>query len=171
MALQVSVEAPVVNLGRSHSGLGLRERELPATLWPLQLTIAIAHRHAIVGLKPELEWPSAVFVSGEKVCALEYDVAGELLKFRLELALGPLGERLEAPVISLGQAVVSVLDSPWPAEMMLPYYRRWCRTIGTHCVPRGWIGDEPVRVRDVDLLGRLVVEESSGKVHEVAALT
>jgi len=156
-ALLFTAAAPLAFAGSLDSGFGRAQSGFPITLWPLQAALVLALRLRMLGWQAELKWPNDVLLGGRKVSGvlcevchgwLMVGVGVNLLQTEEELALidgarvpaaslatvaraGAYHLAPEDAVLSLVQGILAVIESPWPQDRMLRYYREWCVTLGT----------------------------------------
>ena len=169
--VSVSFAMPMVHIGRSQSGLGIIQSDFPRSLWPLQLSIAVALRYAALGIKPGLGWPDHVLVEGSVVANAATEIRDNAVVGKLRASLAPLRSLYPSAEVAIVQSVLSVLESPWPPALMLRHYRGWCRDLGMPCAPVVESGMLPPVARDVGERGQLILEEADGSRREFEVFT
>ncbi|MCC6546382.1 biotin--[acetyl-CoA-carboxylase] ligase [Candidatus Sumerlaeota bacterium] len=156
-ALLFTTAVPYERLARGHTGIGEPHEFYPLSLWPLLISLGISLRLRLFGWEAKLKWPNDILVDGRKVCGILCEAANRTLMVGVglnllqqpedfspaehgtnppgSLAMLPMDRSaaaIEMPQVipSIVQSVATVLESPWPEQRMLRYYRDWCETMG-----------------------------------------
>jgi hypothetical protein len=142
LGLRLSVRVPVIYVG-SDSG---PSTVYPPELWPMQLSLAIALRLRMLGWWVEMDWPGGITLDGAIIGLVRVKSKEEFLNVSTRIDIPHhRGSKLpaaaaagcaesvccEGMTLTLVQAVIAVLEKPWPRKRMLGYYRDWCSTLGT----------------------------------------
>jgi len=121
-ALVMAATAPRHHVGSLDSGVGLRQADFPAALWPLQVAMALASRLDLLGLRTRLAWPSTLLRDGVKIGSVRCAISGDWLRVHASVELPGAIDMMP----SLVQGVLTVIESPWRRDLLLRYYNEWC---------------------------------------------
>lgn len=141
--LTLIAQVPAFSLGWRASNLGDGRHDWPASLWPMQITLALAFRMRMFGWNPELRWPNRIVAQDQTLARVCWAVRQDSIMCTADIQLyaeesaagwtsleqlpGAGGHPIEPcqTVISFGQAFIDMLEGPWPAGIILRQFRRW----------------------------------------------